>query len=109
MPRKKTPLKAHQPDQVMISQYSYKLDIVEGWNQYFIEAPGFPVQAGIINTAYFDGKLHLWAEHSTTAPCQPVVIYIYTKNYKREYKPEEILVGTFFKNQQLFAVYIYTP
>jgi hypothetical protein len=96
-------------DQVMISQFSYKLEIVDGWKMYVIESSTFPVQGGIINTAYFDGKLHLWVEHSTDSKAQAVIIYVYTKDIKRDYKPAEVLVGTFFKNQQLYAVYMYTP
>jgi len=68
-----------------------------------------PARGGIVRVAVFGNKLCLFVEHDVAFKKEEAHVYIYRDEQEFRYRPEENYVGTFFKDEKGYHVYMGAP
>jgi len=68
-----------------------------------------PGSGGVVRLALFDSKLCLYIEHDVASRKEESFIYIYRDEQEFNYKEGEQYIGTFFKDQTGYHVYLGAP
>jgi hypothetical protein len=68
-----------------------------------------PAKGGIVRVAVFGNKLCLFVEHDVAFKKEEAYIHVYKDEQEFRYRPEENYVGTFFKDEKGYRVYIGNP
>jgi hypothetical protein len=68
-----------------------------------------PASGGIVRVAVFGNKLCLFVEHDVAFKREEAYVHIYRDEQEFKYKPDENYIGTFFKDEKGYHVYIGNP
>ena len=65
-----------------------------------------PASGGILRVAVFGNKLCLFVEHDVAFKREEAYVHIYRDEQEFKYKPDENYIGTFFRDEKGYHVYI---
>lgn len=96
-----------RPDKLKVSRVELLVDLnKKATKPTRILIPG---SGGVLRLALFDSKLCLYIEHDVASRREEAYIYIYRDEQEFDFKEGEQYIGTFFKDQVGYHVYLGAP